>query len=77
LAVVNIAHASSRDISKERPWGCNINLPVPEIQTKGYAIDVLGWLLSRRLPAIAVEIVGEGSVLGLARVQTYMVTSNH
>ena len=63
MAVVNIIDVSSRDLSEERLWGCNIDLPVPGSQTEVYAIDVLGWVLGRRLPAIAVEIVNKDTVL--------------
>ena len=59
MAVVNIVEVSSRDLSEERLWRCNIDLPVPESQTVGYAIDIQGWVLGRRLPAIAVEIVND------------------
>jgi hypothetical protein len=63
VAIVNIMDVSSRDVSEERLWGCNMDLPVPKSQTEGYAMDVLGWVLGRRSPAIGLEIVSEGAVL--------------
>jgi hypothetical protein len=63
LAVVNIVDVSSRDLSAERLWGCNIELPVPESQTQGYAVIVAGWVLGRSSSAVAVELVNEGAVL--------------
>jgi hypothetical protein len=63
LAVVNIIDVSSIDLSEERLWGCNIELPVPESQTEGYAINVAGWVLGRSSPAIFVELVNDGTVL--------------
>lgn len=63
MAVVDIVKVSSRDLSAERLWGCNIELPVPQSQTEGYAIIVAGWALGRNSPAVAVEFVNDGTVL--------------
>jgi Sulfotransferase family len=63
LAVVNIVDVSSRDLSEEQLWGCNIDFPVPESRMGSQAFDIVGWVLGRRLPAIAVEIVSESTVL--------------
>ncbi len=63
LAVVNIVDVSSRDLSEERLWGCNIDLPMPASRTEGYAINVAGWVLGRSSPAVAVELVNDGVVL--------------
>jgi hypothetical protein len=64
LAIVNIVDVSSRDLSEERLWGCNIDLPVPGGgQTEPHALSIIGWVLGRSAPAVAVELVSEGTVL--------------
>jgi hypothetical protein len=63
MSIVNIVDVSSRDLSAERLWGCDIDLPVPASQTKVDAIDILGWVLGRSFPTVAVEILSEGKVL--------------
>jgi hypothetical protein len=63
VSVVNIVDVSSRDVSEEWLWGCNIDLPVPESQVGSQVIDIVGWVLGRRSPAVGVEIVSGGSVV--------------
>ena len=53
----------SRDLSEERLWGCDIDLPVSESQTDVAAIDIVGWVLGRSSLAVAVELVSEDTVL--------------
>jgi hypothetical protein len=63
VAVVSVVDVSSRDLSAERLRGYHIDLPVTGSQTEGYTFDILGWVLGRYVPTIAVEIVCEGDVL--------------
>jgi len=54
---------SSRDLSEEPLWGCNIDLAVPKSQTEDHALSIIGWVLGRASPAVAVELLSEGTVL--------------
>ncbi len=63
MAVVNIVDVSSRDLSQEQLWGCNIELPDPKKQTEAHTINVAGWVLGRSSPAVAVEVVNDSAVL--------------
>ena len=63
MPIVHITDVTSRNLSEERLWGCNIELPVPGSQTEGYALDAAGWVLGRNSPVVAVEVINHDAVL--------------
>jgi hypothetical protein len=63
LAIVDIVDVSSRDLSEDQLWGCNIDLAIPQNQDEAHALTLIGWVLGRRSPTVAVEIVCNGSLV--------------
>src|SRR5262249_29635219 len=43
----------------ERLWGCWVDQPVRGAQVSSRSVDLLGWVLGRQYPAVAVEVVHE------------------
>jgi hypothetical protein len=43
-----------------RLWGWHIDLPKANTQTEASAVDVVGWVLGKSSPAVAVELLHEG-----------------
>jgi len=67
-ATVEVSMAVSElklcDWDREQLFGFNLESPQPGSRYAGTSLDVIGWVLGRRSPATAVEIVTEGRVLG-------------
>jgi glycosyltransferase involved in cell wall biosynthesis/peptidoglycan/xylan/chitin deacetylase (PgdA/CDA1 family)/SAM-dependent methyltransferase len=47
----------------ESLWGCSIEQPAQGAQVSSGSVDLAGWVLGRRHPAVAVEVVHEGVAL--------------
>jgi glycosyltransferase involved in cell wall biosynthesis len=44
----------------ERLWGRHVDLPKKDTQTEASALVLMGWVLGKTSPAVAVEVLGEG-----------------
>jgi peptidoglycan/xylan/chitin deacetylase (PgdA/CDA1 family) len=62
-ATLDILDVTPADRTAERLWGCSIDQPVRGAQVGSRSVDLLGWVLGRQSPAVAVEVVHEGVVL--------------
>jgi hypothetical protein len=60
--------AQSIDSSKQRIWGCNMDLPIPGTYTPLDAFEIAGWVVGRSSPAVAVEVLIDGKALRQADV---------
>jgi glycosyltransferase involved in cell wall biosynthesis len=71
MAVVSIVEVTLAEVDTERLRGRNIEVPTPGARTDGHEIDLIGWVLGRDVPAVAVEVVYEGAVVRRALVDNY------
>ncbi|MGH8064308.1 MAG: glycosyltransferase [Candidatus Entotheonellia bacterium] len=63
MAVTEIMDVIQTEPPSDRLWGGYIDIPKPGSRLDGYAIDLIGWVLGRVSPVVAVEVVHEGSVV--------------
>ena len=49
--------------SADQLWGCNIESPQAGSHYPGQMLNLIGWVLGRRVPVVAVEIIADGHVL--------------
>ena len=47
----------------DRLWGCYIDAPKPGSKIDNHSLELVGWVVGRSAPAVAVELVHEGAVL--------------
>lgn len=71
MAIVDITDVSSRDVSEQRLWGCNIEFPASGTRIEGSSITLVGWVLGRRSSAIAVEVVSDGTLVSRVPVHVH------
>jgi glycosyltransferase involved in cell wall biosynthesis len=50
------------DVDREALWGCDIDEPAPGARLEGHGVTIAGWVLGRRAPVVAVELVHRGQV---------------
>jgi len=63
MAIIEIRGIALSGPDHERLWGRNIEVPQPGSRIDGHLVDLIGWVLGRSSPAVAVEVVYEGNVL--------------
>lgn len=62
LAIVEIFEVKLCETSEEQLWGRNLEAPQPGSEFRGDNIEIIGWVLGRQTPAVAVEVVENGRV---------------
>ena len=68
MTVIEIGVIALSVPDDERLWGRNIEVPQPGSQIDGHLVDLIGWVLGRSSPVVAVEVVQEGNVVKRAPV---------
>jgi glycosyltransferase involved in cell wall biosynthesis len=63
MILAEIKEVSLSGSDPERLWGRHIDLPKPNTQTEASALDLAGWVLGKSSPAVAVEVVSEGTIV--------------
>src|SRR5215203_5887878 len=63
MTLIEVTDISFFEVDHERLWGCSIDLPKPKTQTGGHAVVIEGWVLGRSSPAVAAELVHDGTVI--------------
>jgi glycosyltransferase involved in cell wall biosynthesis len=61
-----LAEISGVSLSEPNPqslWGRHIDLPKPDTQTEASAVDLMGWVLGKESPAVAIELLHDGKVI--------------
>ena len=62
LTTSEILEVSLCEPNDEQLWGCNLEAPQTGIQDNSDMIVVIGWVVGRKAPAIAIEIISKGRV---------------
>jgi glycosyltransferase involved in cell wall biosynthesis len=63
VILAEILEVSLSELDSERLWGRHIDLPKPNTQTEASAVDLMGWVLGKSSPAVAVELLHDGRVI--------------
>src|SRR3712207_752743 len=63
MAMIEIEEVALSAVDTEQLWGRNIEFPQPGSRTDGYLFDLIGWVLGKSSPVVAVEVVYEGNVV--------------
>ncbi len=63
MILIEILEVSLSELDAGRLWGRHIDLPKPNTQSEARALELVGWALGKSSPAVAVELVHEGSVI--------------
>ena len=63
MLLLEIEEVSLSEPDHERLWGCHIDLPEAGTRAEAPGLDVMGWVLGKGSPAVAVELVHGGTVL--------------
>src|SRR5438552_1157690 len=63
MALGEIIEVSLFELPGEQLWGRNLEVPQPGSPANGGIIEIIGWVLGRQAPAVAIEVVAEGRVL--------------
>ncbi|MEG4457142.1 hypothetical protein [Microcoleus sp. N9_A1] len=61
IEIIEVIQTSADN--SELLWGCNIDLPNQGDQTDSYEISFKGWVLGKKSPAIAVELISGGETI--------------
>jgi glycosyltransferase involved in cell wall biosynthesis len=61
--VIEVGDVALSAPNPDRLWGRNIEVPQPDSQIDGHLVDLIGWVLGKSSPAVAVEVVHEGQVV--------------
>jgi glycosyltransferase involved in cell wall biosynthesis len=68
MALIEFFDVSMSELDPEQLWGSNLEFPQSGSQTEGDMIELVGWVLGRQAPAVAVEVSAEGRLLRRAPV---------
>src|SRR5687768_7793370 len=63
MSTVEILDVSMVELNSEQLWGHHIDIPKPSSQADSRAITIIGWVLGRSCPAVAVELMQDDAVL--------------
>src|SRR3712207_5001732 len=63
MILAEIKEVSFSGSGSERLWGRYVDLPKANPTSEASAIDLMGWVLGKSSPAVAVEVLSEGSVV--------------
>jgi len=63
MSLIEIVEISLTELESQKLWGRHIELPKPGHQIDGHTFAIAGWVLGRSDPAVAVEMLHEGSVV--------------
>ena len=61
--LAEITAISLAEMDPEELLGRHIDFPVEGSRTEAFAIEIMGWVLAKKSPAVAVEVVADGKVL--------------
>jgi len=61
--LAEITAVSQPEIDPEELLGGHIDFPVQGSRTEAFAVEIMGWVLAKRSPAVAVEVIADGKVL--------------
>jgi glycosyltransferase involved in cell wall biosynthesis len=68
LAIVEILKVTHCEIPNEQLWGRNLEAPQPGNQSAGHILELAGWVLGRRSPAVAIEVIAKSRLLRRATI---------
>jgi glycosyltransferase involved in cell wall biosynthesis len=71
MAITNVVEVSLEETDSERLWGRNIEAPQPGLRSDGHQLDLIGWVVGRLSPAVAVEVVHEDTVVRRAPLNVH------
>lgn len=79
MALIEFVAVALAESDTNRLWGCNLEFPKAGSQAEGDTIEIIGWVLGRQAPAVAVEISADGRLLRRVSVniQRLDVTANY
>jgi glycosyltransferase involved in cell wall biosynthesis len=63
MILAEIKEVSLSESGPESLWGRHIDLPKANTTTEASALDLMGWVLAKSSPAVAVEVLSEGTVV--------------
>lgn len=63
MAVVEIIDVSVPDLDRRQLWAATVDSPTKGSAIDAYAVKLAGWVLARRAPAVAVEVVRDNRVI--------------
>lgn len=59
MSIAKITDISRFPLDSQKLWGCHIDRPLPGAESALPAVSIRGWVLSRDVPAVSVEVVSE------------------
>jgi len=63
MALIEIEAVSLAEVDSEQLWGCYLDQPRAGSQTDGQVLELVGWVLGRRAPAVALELLHDATVI--------------
>ena len=63
MAIIEFVAVTLSESDSTRLWGRNLEFPQAGSQAEGHTIEIIGWVLGRQAPAVAVEVSTEGRLL--------------
>ena len=64
MALIEFVEVSLSELNPAVLWGRNLEFPRAGTWAEGHAIEIIGWVLGREAPAVAVEMTADGRLLG-------------
>jgi glycosyltransferase involved in cell wall biosynthesis len=63
MALIEFTEVSIAEADNAHLWGSNLEFPRTGSQTEGNSVEIIGWVLGRTVPAVAVEATEDGHLL--------------
>lgn len=68
MAIIEITRVGMRHVEPQLLEGCFIDGPKPGHRLSGHRVEIVGWVLGRSCPAVSVELLAAGAVVGRSNV---------
>ena len=63
MALIEFVAVTLSESDSSRLWGRNLEFPKTASLAEGHTVEIIGWVLGRQSPAVAVEVSAEGRLI--------------
>jgi hypothetical protein len=63
MALIEFVAVTLSESDSTRLWGRNLEFPKTASLAEGHTVEIIGWVLGRQSPAVAVEVSAEGRLI--------------